>query len=264
MSKILIAPLEALTDESLSDQERRVLLALFSFRGRVGDVVYPGREILGQRANIKDLGRVSKCTSALKDKGWLTKWKTGMSGYITYKLTFPDRFNSSLTAAEKRIEKLVKLENESIVAESTTNGQQSILEDKPLGAEFATSKGQNLPCALNKPFNNPIKKYIYKKIILNPDDYLNDFYKEFIDHRINMKSQLTQNSFDRFVSAVKNCVLQLGVKPEWVITQVIDSGWKSCQPSWLENRLPKKPASKTTIRGRSIVDKLEDRSWCNG
>ena len=31
MSKILVAPLEALTDPELTDQERRVLLALFSY-----------------------------------------------------------------------------------------------------------------------------------------------------------------------------------------------------------------------------------------
>ena len=32
MNKILVAPLEALTDPELTDQERRVLLALFSYR----------------------------------------------------------------------------------------------------------------------------------------------------------------------------------------------------------------------------------------
>ena len=71
VSKILVAPLEALTDPELTDQERRVLLALFSYRGRLTENVWPTREQIGERANIKDLAAVGKRTSALAKKGWL-------------------------------------------------------------------------------------------------------------------------------------------------------------------------------------------------
>ena len=80
MPKILVAPLEALTDDKLTDSERRVLLTLFSFRSKVTDTVWPGVEKIGERANIKDKARIGKITTALAKKGWLEKWKVGFSG----------------------------------------------------------------------------------------------------------------------------------------------------------------------------------------
>lgn len=91
---LLIAPLEALTDSELTDPERRVLLALFSFRGKDTNTVWPSVTVIAERANINDHTRVSKLTTTLAAKGWLTKKKRGFTGGNEYVLTVPERLSN--------------------------------------------------------------------------------------------------------------------------------------------------------------------------
>jgi len=119
VSKLLVAPLEALTDKRLTESERKVLLVLFSFRGKVSDTVWPGREKIAERANIKDTGRISKITTSLADLGWLKKTKKGFSGHNTYRLTFPDALVAEFTTNDDL--PIVAESTTSIVAESTTS-----------------------------------------------------------------------------------------------------------------------------------------------
>ena len=94
MSSLLIAPIEALTDARLTDPERRVLLALFSFRGKDTNTVWPALPALGKVALVNDPARVSKLTSSLAEKGWLTKRKKGFTGCNEYHLTVPPEASS--------------------------------------------------------------------------------------------------------------------------------------------------------------------------
>ena len=91
---ILVAPLEALTDAMLSDPERRVLLALFSYRGKVTELVFPSLEALSERSNISDKTRISKITTSLAKKGWLTKKKRGFTGCNQYTMCMPERLTN--------------------------------------------------------------------------------------------------------------------------------------------------------------------------
>lgn len=91
---VLVAPLEALTDALLTDTERRVLLTLFSFRSKTTDTVWPSTASIAERANIADVPRVSKITSSLAKKGWLTKKKKGFTGCNEYRLIFPARLEA--------------------------------------------------------------------------------------------------------------------------------------------------------------------------
>lgn len=108
MSNLLVAPLEALTDPLLSDPERRVLLSLFSFRGRDTNVVWPSTESLAERANINDKTWISKITKSLCEKGWLEKKKRGFSGGNQYTLHVPDR----LILEESKLDQDSKLDGE--------------------------------------------------------------------------------------------------------------------------------------------------------
>lgn len=93
---LLVAPLEVLTDTRLTDPERRVLLALFSYRGKNTNTVWPSLSALAERAHINDQTRVSKLTKSLADKGWLTKKKRGFTGGNEYTLTVPETALSNL------------------------------------------------------------------------------------------------------------------------------------------------------------------------
>ena len=97
-SHLLIAPLEALTDSRLTDPERRVILALYSFRGKSTDNnVWPSIQSIALRANVNDQTWVSKLTKGLEKKGWLTKKRRGFTGGNIYSLTIPAAANNQLS-----------------------------------------------------------------------------------------------------------------------------------------------------------------------
>jgi hypothetical protein len=149
VSKLLIAPLEALVDPALTDPERRVLLALFSFRNKTADTVWPGLESIAARANIKDVTRVSKLTSALASKGWLTKKKRGFTGGNSYRLTVPDRVSNLDPAAKLEDEANLGPDTSSNLDSDTKSNldsaakcnEQQIEHQKEQG-DFSSSKGE--------------------------------------------------------------------------------------------------------------------------
>lgn len=92
MNKFAIVPNEALLDPELTPSEFRVLVALYSFRDKNADTVWPKTESLAERARIKDTTQISKVTTRLERKGWLTKAsKMGFHGPKRYVMTIPDR-----------------------------------------------------------------------------------------------------------------------------------------------------------------------------
>jgi len=63
--------------------------------------------------------------------------------------------------------------------------------------------------------------------------------KEFIDHRINKKSPLTQGAFER---AMKNAAIcqKFGITADEAIEIVIDAGWAGMRVAWVENELKRR------------------------
>lgn len=114
---LLIAPLEALVDPRLTDPERRVLLSLYSFRNKNADTVWPSIEAIAERSNIADKTRISKITTSLSKKGWLTKKRRGFTGGNSYSLTVPG------TTVEEKDEALSGLE--ALLAEPVNSGRKS-------------------------------------------------------------------------------------------------------------------------------------------
>ena len=115
MSKMLVAPIEALTDPRLSFQERAVLLALYSFKGKT-DTVYPSLDAIAERAHITDIPRISKLTKSLSEKGWLTKKKRGFTGCNSYSLTVP-----KLDESTNLVKNTKKAESTKMVSDTNTN-----------------------------------------------------------------------------------------------------------------------------------------------
>lgn len=66
-------------------------MSLFSFRGKNTNTVWPSLASIASRANIADTPRISRLTSSLAKKGWLTKKKRGFTGGNEYVLTVPER-----------------------------------------------------------------------------------------------------------------------------------------------------------------------------
>jgi hypothetical protein len=91
-----IVPIEALSDALLTPSEFKVLVALYSFRDQNADTVWPKIDTLAERAGFKQKTQVSKITTRLESKGWLSKAKKkSFHGPKIYRLTIPERLLQS-------------------------------------------------------------------------------------------------------------------------------------------------------------------------
>ncbi|WKT59130.1 helix-turn-helix domain-containing protein [Microbulbifer thermotolerans] len=144
MSQLLIAPLEVLMDTRLGDPERRVLLALFSFRDKKSDTVWPTAQKLACRAGIKDVSRISKITRSLAQKGWLTKKRRGFSGFVNYTLAVPDEATHLMDKAnlecESKLDSESNLEGKAIGKTRAETASNSKLDSKSKYDANANSK----------------------------------------------------------------------------------------------------------------------------
>jgi hypothetical protein len=90
MSNFAFIPLEVIQDNRLTKRHIKVLIALFSYRGKNTDTVWPSREKLSKRCGMP-ITRVSEVTGQLVDLGWLVKkGKGGFSKSTRYTITVPD------------------------------------------------------------------------------------------------------------------------------------------------------------------------------
>jgi len=89
-------PVEAISDSELTPSEFKVLVALYSFRNAKDGACNPKLSTLAALAGFKDPTQVSKITTRLESKGWLTKnQKLGFHGPKKYRLAIPERLTES-------------------------------------------------------------------------------------------------------------------------------------------------------------------------
>lgn len=109
-----IVPIEVAMDRRLSMRQMRVLLALFSFRGKTTNMIWPSRKALSERTGL-DASTISTATSDLVRLGWLKKEGRGGKSMATrYTLCVPDfdaqTVAESVTVAESATRKELTIE----------------------------------------------------------------------------------------------------------------------------------------------------------
>lgn len=93
-------PVDAFRDKRLTLEQLRVLGALFSFRGKDSNTVWPSRQAISSRCGLHT-SNISTATSALERLGWLSKdGKGGYSKATRYTITVPDTVAHSATVAD--------------------------------------------------------------------------------------------------------------------------------------------------------------------
>lgn len=108
----------------LSALELRVLIALYSFRGKNTNTVWPSLESLSEVAGIADKTTTSKVTTRLSEKGLLTKKKRGFTGGNSYDLLVPEIVNSSNLDESSKMDKLT-------IVKSSKLGKTSKMDRTP-------------------------------------------------------------------------------------------------------------------------------------
>lgn len=85
-----LVPIEVVADKRLTLEQTRVLIALFSFRGKNTDTVWPSRNAIAERTGMHP-SNISTATSMLVSLGWLRKDGIGGRSKATrYTITVPD------------------------------------------------------------------------------------------------------------------------------------------------------------------------------
>ena len=93
-------PVDAFLDRRLTLEQLRVLGALFSFRGKDSNTVFPSRKAIAARCGMHQ-SNISTATSALVRLGWLSKeGKGGHSKATRYTIKVPDTVAQSATVAD--------------------------------------------------------------------------------------------------------------------------------------------------------------------
>lgn len=124
-----------------------------------------------------------------------------------------------------------------------------------------------------KPIINHKNHLKHKGLTLKKiPENLHDSFKEFIDHRVNMKKPLTQAALDRAFMAVGRASIDLDWDPRIVLQKTIDAGWQGVNSDWLRNRYSKnqppdqnhKQQPEGSTRATSLEDDLKDVSWAGG
>jgi uncharacterized phage protein (TIGR02220 family) len=96
-----IVPIEVVQDRRLTLWQTKVLVALFSFRNKTTNTVFPSRQVLAERTGLH-VNNISKATTDLAELGWLVK--TGQGGFskaTRYELQVPDLLDSKPQAEEQ-------------------------------------------------------------------------------------------------------------------------------------------------------------------
>ena len=119
LGRFAIFPVE-LIKADLTGTELRVLIALYSFRDKKADTVWPGLGELSARSGIKDKSQVSKLTSRLAEKGFLSKKKSGFKGNNRYTLIVPN-LDKTTNLDESAITNLVETTNTNLVETTKLN-----------------------------------------------------------------------------------------------------------------------------------------------
>lgn len=127
-----LVPIEVILDKRLTLEQTRVLIALFSFRNKVTDTVWPSRAKIAERTGMHP-SNISAATTALVGLGWLMKVGAGgHSKASRYTLCSPEvtvaeraTVAQSATVAERATRTVAERATQ-LVADSARGKEQTI------------------------------------------------------------------------------------------------------------------------------------------
>lgn len=114
-SQFSVVPMEVVRDKRLTLEQTRVLIALFSFRNKATNTVWPSRASIAERTGMHP-SNISSATSALVGYGWLNKEGTGgFSKSTRYTLCVPENIDHP-----KKVAQQATVAEQATVAQSAT------------------------------------------------------------------------------------------------------------------------------------------------
>jgi hypothetical protein len=131
-----LVPMEVIQDKRLTLEQTRVLIALFSFRSRTTDTVWPSRAAIAERTGMHP-SNISAATTALVTLGWLLKVGSGgHSKASRYTLCNPG-ITVTTVAQSATVAPATTVAQSATVVGPTTVAEQTTVADAATVAEQA-------------------------------------------------------------------------------------------------------------------------------
>lgn len=219
-SQFAVVPLEVVQDRRLTLEQTRVLVALFSFRNKVTNTVWPSRAAIAERTGMHP-SNISSATSALVALGWLSK--EGAGGYskaTRYTLCVPDLVKPTTVAQQ------------ATVAESATvahSATQTVAESAtPPLAESATRKEQSIEHT-NEQKNTARAR---STAPVQPDGVTDQTWSDWLQLRKTLKAAVTQTAVDGIAREARRA----GYTLEQALVTCCANGWRGFKADWVQQR----------------------------
>lgn len=219
-SQFAVVPLEVVQDRRLTLEQTRVLVALFSFRNKVTNTVWPSRAAIAERTGMHP-SNISSATTALVSLGWLVK--EGIGGFsksTRYTLSVPD------LVALKTVAEQATVAESATVAQSAT---QTVAESAtPPLAESATRKEQSIEHT-NEQKNTA---RVRATAIAKPDGVTDQTWSDWLQLRKTLKAAVTQTAVD----GIAREALRAGFSLEQALVTCCANGWRGFKAEWMQQR----------------------------
>ena len=234
-----LVPIEVVRDKRLTLEQMRVLIALFSFRSKATNTIWPSRQAISKRCGVHP-SNVSAATTALERLGWLRKdGNGGRSKASSYTLCVPDLDTNTVA-------------QQATVADSATVAQQAT---KTVAQQATKTVAQQ---AMGKEHTNEHTKEhtnIYASVAGNdasalsggatgkksatdvsrPSCVSTQVWADFIAHRKAKRAPVTQSAIDLIAREAEKA----GVSLEEALKTCCAMGWQGFRADWfLRDRQP--------------------------
>ncbi len=219
-AQFAVVPLEVVQDRRLTLEQTRVLVALFSFRNKVTNTVWPSRAAIAERTGMHP-SNISSATTALVNLGWLQKEGSGGHSKSTrYTLCVPDLLTPTTVAHSATVA------DSATVARSAT--QTVAHSATPPLADSATRKEQSIEHT-NEQKNTA---HARSTVPAKPDYVTDQTWSDWLQLRKTLKAAVTQTAID----GINREARRAGYTLEQALVTCCANGWRGFKAEWMHQR----------------------------
>lgn len=221
-SQFAVVPLEVVQDRRLTLEQTRVLVALFSFRNKVTNTVWPSRAAIAERTGMHP-SNISSATTALVNLGWLVKEGNGGHSKATrYTLCVPDLVKPETVAHSATVA------DSATVARSAT---QTVADSAtPPLADSATRKEQSIEQSIEQKNTARARS----AAIAKPDGVSQQTWLDFLQQRKRQRAEVTQTA----LNGIAREAALAGYTLEQALVTCCTNGWRGFKAAWVAPKMP--------------------------
>lgn len=265
-SQFSVVPLEVIQDKRLTLEQTRVLIALFSFRNKVTNTVWPSRASIAERTGMHP-SNISSATTALVALGWLAK--DGLGGHskaTRYTLCSPDLEPKKVvqpaapTVAERATvaQSATVAERATVAASATQTVAQSAT---PPLADQATRKEVSIEVSIEQSNGVTRKRATAPRqaaaSVVKPEGVEQQIWDDFVAVRKSKRAALTATA----LAGIEREAHKAGLTLDAALAVCCENGWAGFKAEWYANShatAARATAPAETAYQRSMRERMQE------